>query len=456
MRLDRILAAIGAGLLACGTFAWSIGPAAASFLPAGNSNDRIVWSSSRPQPAPINESNGELGLWTVDPTTVICTSGGSPCTAWSQGDISELTGFDAQHCPNGNNDDQPFYSPNGDKVVYRSDCNGANHAIWEVLPGVGVQQGIAAHHRRCRRQLAVVRARQPHRDLRAHERPRAALEDRRRRTSARVRRSCFSDPNADAFEPRSTTRRTRPRSSSSRSSGAHDEIILLDTTASTLTNLSRLSAGETGCTTPVGSPFGPNCSTPDLVERRQARHRVRREPHRLPEHAAGGRRRPGSDEAAALDDPVQQRWRGHRDEPDGTVRRRDTTTGFADTNPAYSPQNDNVVFQRTTGAGDIEDFSMGVSSQNHGNGPPTGQLLHRGCRAAGRHPELGLEARQPDPPRGALRHHHPGHRTARRRHHDRDPPAPPFCGRRGRLTPAHRLNRAPRRTSLRPPGSGNS
>ena len=80
-------------------------------------------------------------MWTVDPTTVICTSGGSPCTAWSQGDTSELTGFDAQHCPNGNNDDQPFYSPNGDKVVYRSDCNGANHAIWEVLPGVGVQQG---------------------------------------------------------------------------------------------------------------------------------------------------------------------------------------------------------------------------------------------------------------------------------------------------------------------------
>ena len=45
-------------------------------------------------------------------------------------------------------------------------------------------------------------------------------------------------------------------------------------------------------------------------------------------------------------------------------------TGFSDTNPAYAPQNDNITFQRTTGAGDIESFSMGLTAEDRGVGQP--------------------------------------------------------------------------------------
>jgi hypothetical protein len=144
---------------------------------------------------------------------------------------------------------------------------------------------------------------------------------------------------------------------------------MLDATANTLTNLSRLSAGETGCTVTVGNPFGGNCSTPTSWNDDK------------PDVASdAGRIVFQSTRPLTVGGPVQtkpQIWTflfGNGGATAGTnpmfLFGGTTPTGFSDSNPAYSPQNDNVVFQRTTGAGDIEDFSMGVTSENHGNGAP--------------------------------------------------------------------------------------
>jgi hypothetical protein len=369
VRLDRILAAAGAALMVAGGAAWASAPAGASFLPPGNTNGRIVWSSSRPQPAPINENAGELGLWTVDPSTVQCTLG-NPCTQWSQGDISELTGFDAQHCPNGNNDDEPFYSPNANKVVYRSDCNGQNHAIYEVVPGNGVQIGTPlttdgaddswpsfapdGH-------TVIFERTSGHEQL-------WKIDDANLGAGPSL---VFSDPNADALNPVYDPQDQTKIVFVSRT-GSHDEILMLDTTAGTLTNLSRLSAGESGCTTPVGSAFGPNCSNPTSWNDDK------------PDVASdAGRIVFASTRPLTVGGAVQtkpQIWSflfGNGNATEGTNpmtlfggSASTNGTGFADTNPAYSPQNDNVVFQRTTGAGDIEDFSMGVTNENRGNGAP--------------------------------------------------------------------------------------
>ena len=259
MRVDRFLALVGGALLAAGAVAWSAGPVSASFLPPGNVDGRIVWASTRPQPAPINQSNGELGLWTVDPSTITCTSGGSPCTAWSQGDISELTGFDAQHCENGNNDDQPFSSPQGDKVIYRSDCTG-NHEIWKVDANpVGLHTGVQLTTdggENSRPSWAPDGHHFVYQHLNGHEQLWSADD-----SGPIVPALVYGDPNADAltpvYDPGDQTKIVFVSSA-----GGHDEIVLLDTTANTLTNLSRLSIGQTGCTTPVGSPFGASCSTP--------------------------------------------------------------------------------------------------------------------------------------------------------------------------------------------------
>ena len=178
----------------------------------------------------------------------------------------------------------------------------------------------------------------------------------------------YADPSADSLNPvYDPTDQTKIVFVSS--SGTHDEIVLLDTAASTLTNLSRLSAGESGCTVAVGSPFTGNCANPTAWNDDK------------PDIASDGVRivfqstRPVTVGGAVQTQP--QIWTfvfnnggaGAGTNPmslfGGT-----SPTGFSDTNPAYSPQNDNVTFQRTTGAGDIEDFSMGVTAESHGNGPP--------------------------------------------------------------------------------------
>ncbi|HZP31381.1 MAG TPA: hypothetical protein VFC99_20685 [Acidimicrobiia bacterium] len=389
MRIDRVLAAAGAALMVAGGAAWASTPAGASFLPSGGADARIVWSSSRPQPAPINESNGELGLWTVDPATVQCTSGTNPCTAWSQGDIQELTGFDAQHCANGNDDDQPFFSPDGAKVVYRTDCNGANHAIWKVVLGNGVQQGTPlttdgaddSWPSYAPDDHTVIFER-----TNGHEQLWKVDENNLGAGPSLV----FGDPNADALNPVYDPQDQTKIVFVSRT-GAHDEIVMLDTAANTLTDLSRISAGETGCTTPVGTPFGASCSTPTSWNDDK------------PDIASdAGRIVFSSTRPLVVGGAVQtkpQLWsflfNGTNPMTIFGGSAGTNGTGFADTNPAYSPQNDNVVFQRTTGAGDIESFSMGVSNENRGSGPPTDNSYITGAAPRDITPNWGSQPGNP-------------------------------------------------------------
>jgi hypothetical protein len=361
MGLNRILVALGTVVLLAGALVWQVVPADASFVPPNGSNNRIVWASTRPQPDPINESAGELGLWTVDPTTVVCTSNSNPCTAWSQGDISELTGFDAQHCPNGNNDDQPFYSPSADKVVYRSDCNGNNHAIWEVTTaGSGVRAGTplttdGAEDSRPSfapdGHTVIFQRSNGHQQL-------WKIDDLNLPAGASL---VYSEANADTitpvYDPLDQTKIVFVSST-----GGHDEVVMLDVTTGTITNLSRLSVGETGCTTPVGSAYPAPCSTPTVFNDDK------------PDIASdAGRIVFSSTRPLSAGGPVQtkpQIWSfafGTGGTPTALFA---AATGFTDVDPAYSPQNNNVTFQRTTGAGDIESFTMGVTGEMHGNGPP--------------------------------------------------------------------------------------
>ena len=217
MRLDRILAAAGAALMVAGSAAWASAPAGASFLPAGQqptaaSSGRAAGPSPR-RSTRATASSGS-GPSTRRPSRAPAAAARAPRGARVTPPSSPAS--TPSHCPNGNNDDQPFYSPNGNKVVYRSDCNGTNHAIYEVPAGPGLQVGTPLTTDGAEDSVALVRARQPHGDLREPARPPAALEDRRRRTSragasARVRR-----PERRLVEPGLRPDRTRPRSCSSR------------------------------------------------------------------------------------------------------------------------------------------------------------------------------------------------------------------------------------------------
>jgi hypothetical protein len=394
VRLDRIVAAAGAALMVVGGAVWAGAPASASFLPASGSNARIVWSSSRPQPAPINESNGEMGLWTIDPTSVSCTSGTNPCTSWSQGDIHELTGFDAQHCPNGNNDDEPFWSADGTKVVYRSDCTG-NHEIWKVVYAAGVQQGTELTTDGGQDSWPSY-APDNHTVIFQHTNGHEQLWKIDENNLGAGSSLVYSDANADALNPLYDPIDQTKIVFVSRT-GAHDEIVMLDTTAGTLTNLSRISAGETGCTTPVGQPFGPNCSSPTAWNDDK------------PDVASdAGRIVFSSTRPLVVGGAVQtkpQLWSFLFGNGNATAGTNPMTifggtaatngTGFADTNPAYSPQNDNITFQRTTGAGDVESFSMGVTNENRGNGQPNNDSFVTGAAPQDVTPNWGSQAGGP-------------------------------------------------------------
>jgi hypothetical protein len=371
LRFDRILVAAGALALLAAAAVWQVAPANASFIQTGGSNNRIVWASTRPQPAPINESNGELGLWTVNPSTVTCTSGGGPCTAWSSGDIGELTGFDATHCPNGNNDDQPFYSPVADKVVYRSDCNGTNHAIWEVTTaGTGVRTGVpltTGPADDSRPSFAPDGHTVLFQRLSGHQQL-WKIDDQNLPAGASL---VYSDPNADALTPVYDPIDQNKIVFVS-SGGGHDEIILLNVSANTITNLSRLSDGQTGCTATVGNPYPASCSTPTAFNDDK------------PDIASdAGRIVFSSTRPLTSGGPVQtqsQIWSfvfNNGGAGMGTLpmtlfggSAATSGTGFTDVDPAYSPQNDNVTFQRTTGAGDIESFSMPISNEQRGTSAP--------------------------------------------------------------------------------------
>ncbi len=200
----------------------------------------------------------------------------------------------------------------------------------------------------------------------------------------------YSDPNADAltpvYDPGDQTKIVFVSNA-----GGHDEIVLLDTTANTLTNLSRLSIGQTGCTTPVGSPFGASCSTPTAFN--DDKPDVASDSGRIVFQST----RPLTVGGAVQTKP--QIWSfvyNHGGAGLGTNpmtlfggTAATSGTGFGDTNPAYSPQNDNVVFQRTTGAGDIESFSMGVSNENRGNGAPTNNSYITGAAPSDITPNWG-------------------------------------------------------------------
>jgi hypothetical protein len=335
-----------------------------------------------------------MGLWTIDPTSVSCTSGGSPCTSWSSGDLQELTGFDAQQCTNGNNDDEPFWSPDGTKVVYRSDCTG-NHEIWKVVYGPGVQHGT---------QLTTDGAQDSwpsyapddhtviFERTNGHEQLWKIDESNLGAGSSLV----YSDPNADALNPVYDPLDQTKIVFVSRT-GSHDEILMLDTTANTLTNLSRISAGESNCTTPVGQAFGPNCSTPtswndDKPDIASDAGRIVFSSTRPLVVGGGVQTKPqlwsflfGNGNATAGTNPMTI-FGGSQ----GT-----SGTGFADTNPAYSPQNDNITFQRTTGAGDIESFSMGVTSENRGNGQPNDNSFITGAAPQDITPNWGSQSGNP-------------------------------------------------------------